>query len=138
MPRQTAGLVSCGTLANPKDQTPHFPIIPFKPINTCDKLSSKSNQTQLHLKFRRDCLKLLKIISWLTGVIFLLIAANHFFNPNFTGSMTLFFALSFLLFTSSGIYEYLDQRKKTAILYFFTSTVCFFALIVELVGAHQV
>ncbi|MFC3210127.1 hypothetical protein [Planomicrobium okeanokoites] len=83
-------------------------------------------------------MKLFKFISWLIGTLFLFVAANHFFNPNFTGSMTLFFTLSFLLFTSSGIYEYLDQRKKTAILYFFTSTVCFFALVVELFGTNQV
>ncbi|MCM3611774.1 hypothetical protein M4S82_10960 [Planococcus sp. MERTA32b] len=83
-------------------------------------------------------MKLFKFLSWLIGALFLIVAANHFFNPNFTGSMTLFFILSFLLFTSSGIYEYLDQRKKTAIFYFFTGTVCFFAIIAELFGMNQV
>lgn len=83
-------------------------------------------------------MKLFKIVSWLTGAIFLLISANHFFNPNFTGSMSLFFALSFLLFSSSGIYDYLDQRKKTAAFQFFIGAVCFFGLIVELAGANQV
>lgn len=83
-------------------------------------------------------MKLFKYISWLTGAAFLLVAANHFFNPNFTGNMTLFFALSFALFTFSGIDGYLDQRKKTATLHFFISVVCFFALIVELVGVNHV
>ena len=83
-------------------------------------------------------MKFFKIIFWLTGALCLIVAANHFFNPNFTGSMTLSFALCFAIFTLSGIDGYLNQRKKTAILYFFTSTVCFFALVVELFGTNQV
>ncbi|RNF38826.1 hypothetical protein [Planococcus salinus] len=83
-------------------------------------------------------MKFFKFISRLTGALFLLVAANHFFNPNFTGNMTFFFALSFALFTFSGIYEYLDQRKKTAALQFFIGAICFFGLIVELVGANYV
>lgn len=63
-------------------------------------------------------MKLLRVIGFLLGVTTLLVAINHFFNPNFEASSELLISLILPLFLIRGIEDYQEGRKKTGIFQF--------------------
>lgn len=73
-------------------------------------------------------MKLLKAVTWLVCLLFLVLVANHFFNPHFRLEINLMFSVSFAMFTLVGIQELHEGRKKIAAIYLFTGAVCLLTL----------
>ena len=63
-------------------------------------------------------MKLLRVIGFLFGAAFLLVAGNHFFNPQYEADSMLILLLALPLFFVYGIEHYQAGRKKTAIFSF--------------------
>ncbi|WP_203335009.1 hypothetical protein [Planococcus beigongshangi] len=63
-------------------------------------------------------MKLLRVIGFLFGAAFLLVAGNHFFNPQYEADSTLILLLLLPVFFMYGIEHHQAGRKKTAIFSF--------------------
>ncbi|WP_033543234.1 hypothetical protein [Planococcus sp. CAU13] len=63
-------------------------------------------------------MKFLKVIGFLFGAAFLLVAGNHFFNPQYEADSMLILLLALPLFFITGIEHYQAGRKKTAMFSF--------------------
>lgn len=80
-------------------------------------------------------MKLLRAITWLVCFIFLVLAANHFFNPHFKLEINPIFSVSFAMFTLVGVQELHEGRKKISAIYLFTGAVCLLTLVAGVLQA---
>lgn len=80
-------------------------------------------------------MKMLKAITWMVCFIFLVLVANHFFNPHFSLEINLMFSVSLAMFTLIGIQELHAGRKKIAAIYLFTGAACFITVIAGVLQA---
>ena len=74
-------------------------------------------------------MRILKIITWLTGISYFVLFANHFFNPQFEIGLNLMFFFHFVLFTLVGIQEYQAGRRKLAAVPILLAAVSFIGLV---------
>jgi hypothetical protein len=74
-------------------------------------------------------MRILKIITWLTGFSYIVLFANHFFNPQFEIGIKLMFFLHAALFTLFGVQEHQAGRRKLAAIPILLAAVSFIGLV---------